>query len=119
MAYQVSQLTTNRDPDAAEIAAALDHGLFVVLTHSLAYCRYTDATLPGTTRSIATASGGKATFDSPAAAIAFCDQHNNDDDATEYGEVSYSVIGPDRVTLHPVANQSAAADPTGFDDIPF
>ena len=120
MAYQVSQLTTNRDPEADAIGEALDLGLFVVVMNCLAYCRYTDATLPGTTRFLAkTASHESAAFQTLAEAVAFCDQQNQDESATDCGETSFAVIGPDRTKLHPIQTRFVVVAIADFDDFPF
>lgn len=120
MAYKLSQGTTDRDPDADAIGVALDRGLFVVLMHCLAYCRYTDASLPGTTRYLATtASNEKAAFHTLPEAVAFCDQQNQDEGATDCGEISYTVIGPDRTKLHPVSAPSEVTERAALDAIPF
>ena len=42
-AYEVSQLTTDRQPDAEKIAALIGAGRFVVVGRYPMYCRYTDA----------------------------------------------------------------------------
>ena len=120
MAYQFSQLTTDRNPDADAIGAALDLGLFVVVMHCHDYCRLTDASLPGTTRRLATVTHDtKATYRALEQAILFCDQQNQDEEATAFGEVSYTVIGPDRATLHPRHTVLGAQDQVSLGDCPF
>lgn len=120
MAYQFSQLTTDRNPDADAIGAALDVGLFVVVMHHHDYCRFTDASLPGTTRRLASVTpDARATYRTLEEAILFCDQQNQSKEATDYGEVSYAVIGPDRTTLHPTRTSLAVQDQVSPGDCPF
>jgi hypothetical protein len=45
-AYALSQRSTDYNPDAEHIRIASDSGFFVVTAEHLAYCRFSDATLP-------------------------------------------------------------------------
>ena len=125
-AYQLSQMTTDRNPDGDEIAALVAEGKHVVVMDCLDHCRITDATLPGTTRRLAhVLEGGSyspAAFDDLDAAKRHHDHLHATDDDGWCGEVAFHVLAPDGSTAHPIRPAPGAwtmSWTVGGDDCPF
>ena len=105
-AYAVSQLTTDRDPDRAEIAAIVAAGRFAVASRSLDHCRFTDATLPGTTRRLRREIGGAVVTHADAeGAIAALRALLADEDRDD--EVDLVIVGPGADAINAAMREAA------------